>query len=314
MSHHQACFELLPNEILIEFFQYFDAQELFHAFYKLNIRLNALIQSFHHLKLVFYLNKMNNNNIINNNDIFRLFIYTLRVDSGINVNLTQFPNIRHLKLEWPSNQELQQLCSNVLPYLEKLNLVYIGNILTNTFLSSKFSYLDIFPANNGLMCLPSLRILKIRFINLSIYQTILSLCPNLYYFQLSIFTSEEFLSNIPIHDNLKRLVIRVGDVIWPWNDNLFNKYLSCVPNLEQLNIHRLFYISRITESFFNYDWFASIISTHLRTLYRFHFYLRCFPPKYLTEYDTEKILNQIKNNFIESHHDQYQSRLIIQHS
>ncbi|CAF3965599.1 unnamed protein product [Adineta steineri] len=297
MSHHQACFELLPNEILIEFFQYFDAQELFHAFYKLNIRFNALIQSFQHLKLVFYLNKMNNN-IINNNDIFRSFIYTLRVDSGINVNLTQFSNIRHLKLEWPSNQELQQLCSNVLPYLEKLNLVYI----------------DTFPTNNGLMCLPSLRILKIRCINLSIYQTILSLCPNLYYFQLSIFTSEKFLSNIPVHDNLKRLVIHVGDVIWPWNDNLFNKYLSCVPNLEQLNIHRLFYISRITESFFNYDWFASIISAHLRTLHRFHFYLRCFPPKNLTEYDTEKILNQIKSNFIKSHHDQYQSRLITQHS
>ncbi|CAF4393571.1 unnamed protein product, partial [Adineta steineri] len=134
MSHHKACFELLPNEILIEFFQYFDAQELFQAFYKLNIRFNTLIQSFHHLKLVFYLNKMITN-VINNNDI-----YTLRVDSGINVNLTQFSNIRHLKLEWPSNQELQQLCSNVLPYLEQLNLVYI----------------DIFPTNNGLMCLPSL--------------------------------------------------------------------------------------------------------------------------------------------------------------
>ncbi|CAF4369372.1 unnamed protein product, partial [Adineta steineri] len=48
MSHHQACFESLPNEILIEFFQYFDAQELFQAFYKLNIRFNTLIQSFHH--------------------------------------------------------------------------------------------------------------------------------------------------------------------------------------------------------------------------------------------------------------------------
>ncbi|CAF1179912.1 unnamed protein product [Rotaria sordida] len=273
MNNYLSQFELLPNEILIELFQYFNAQDLFQAFINLNIRFNRLIQSFHNLKLVFYL-KQSNKNLITNNHIFSLYVYTLIVDSNVDINLNQFSNIH-----------------------QELNLIYIETLSTN----------------HKSLSLPSLRILKVRFINLSIYQTILSSCPNLYYFQLSIFTSEEYLLNIQTHNKLKKLIIRISDVIWPWNDHLFNCYLSSVPNLEQFNIHRLLYISRITESFINYNWFASIISIHLQKLQHFYFYLRTSQSKYINKINTEKILNQLNETFLKVHNnDQYQSRLIIE--
>ncbi|CAF1203844.1 unnamed protein product [Rotaria sordida] len=295
MNNYLSQFELLPNEILIELFQYFNAQDLFQAFINLNIRFNRLIQSFHNLKLVFYL-KQSNKNLITNNHIFSLYVYTLIVDSNVDINLNQFSNIHRLKFEWFSTKQLQQLSTNIFPYLEELNLIYIETLSTN----------------HKSLFLPSLRILKVRFINLSIYQTILSSCPNLYYFQLSIFTSEEYLFNIQTHNKLKKLIIRISDVIWPWNDHLFNCYLSSVPNLEQFNIHRLLYISRITESFINYNWFASIISIHLQKLQHFYFYLRTSQSKYINKINTEKILNQLNETFLKVHNDQYQSRLIIE--
>ncbi|CAF2551743.1 unnamed protein product [Rotaria sp. Silwood2] len=295
MNDYVSQLELLPNEILIELFRYFNGQDLFQAFYNLNIRLNQLIQSFNNLKLVFYL-KRSNKNLINDNHIFPLCVYTLIVDSNVDVNLNQFPNVHRLKFEWFSAKELVQLCTNVLPYLEELNLVYIETLSTN----------------NASLSLPILRILKVRFINLSMYQTILSGCPNLYYFKLCIFTSEECLLNIPKHNNLKRLIIKVGDVIWPWNDHLFNCYLSCVPNLEHFNVHRLLYISRIRDSFLNYDWLISIISIHLLKLHRFYFYLRTSQPKNINKLNTEKIINQLKETFLQVHNGQCQSQLIIE--
>jgi len=45
------------------------------------------------------------------------------------------------------------------------------------------------------------------------------------------FTSEETLSNIiQIDNNLRRLTIKIVDVVWPWNNHLLNSYLLCIPN------------------------------------------------------------------------------------
>jgi hypothetical protein len=101
MIHH---FECLPNEILIDCFQ-----------------------SFHQLKLIFHLRKPVNN---------PSFVHTLIVSAGVDVNLHQFPNIRRLKLEWPTKNELEQLRPDVLPYLEELSLVYIGIVFNENFANS----------------------------------------------------------------------------------------------------------------------------------------------------------------------------------
>jgi hypothetical protein len=107
--------EILPNEILFIIFQYFNARDLFEAFYNLNSRFNQLIQSFNELQLVFQLNTSD----VQDN-IFPSYVYTLTVKPSINVNFNQFPNIRRLKIDtMPKSQPN-------LPYLEHLTLSHTG--------------------------------------------------------------------------------------------------------------------------------------------------------------------------------------------
>jgi len=94
INKNSSRLELLPNEILLLFFQYFNAQDLFQAFYNLNNRFNQLIQSFNELHLVFQMKKTDYND-----NIFSSYVYTLVIDYNIDVNLRHFPNIHHLKLD-----------------------------------------------------------------------------------------------------------------------------------------------------------------------------------------------------------------------
>ncbi|CAF4992341.1 unnamed protein product [Rotaria socialis] len=80
-----------------------------------------VLESFHNLKFVFYLTT-SNNSLISNDQIFPVY----GVDSNVDVGLNRFSNIRRLKFEWFSTTELARISANVLPYLEELNLVYIG--------------------------------------------------------------------------------------------------------------------------------------------------------------------------------------------
>jgi len=111
MSSKSLRLEQIPNEILIDIFQYFDARDLFRIFYNLNIRFNTLIKSFHHLNLIFHMEFFIDNQI-DNNYIFPFYVHTLIVGRVININLKQFSNIYCLKLECPLKRVLAQLNSN----------------------------------------------------------------------------------------------------------------------------------------------------------------------------------------------------------
>ncbi|CAF0742951.1 unnamed protein product [Adineta ricciae] len=195
------------------------------------------------------------------------------------------------------SEELHQLCATALPYLQQLTI----------------THLESFSTNDGSTCLSSLRIVKVQFINPEMYQTILSSCPNLCTFQFSMFTSEESSLVIESHNNLRRLTINVGDVIWPWNDRIFDKYFICTPHLERLSIHRLFYISRAIESFHDYDWLVTVVNKRLKQLRLLNFHLRTFPSKLGNKFQTEQLLEQVKENFTKAHHDRYESHLIFEY-
>lgn len=128
-------FEQLPNEILIDLFQYLDARDLFQIFYNLNSRLNTLIKSFHHLNLRFHMELFIDNQI-DNKHLFPFYTHTLIVGRAININLNQFSNIHCLKLECPLKRVLAQLNSNILPHLTHLSISHLGikNISNNEFL------------------------------------------------------------------------------------------------------------------------------------------------------------------------------------
>jgi len=190
--------EFLPNEILIHIFEYFDARDLFRSFYNLNIRLNKLLQSINNLSLT--LLKCNSNEI-NNYQIFASYIYTLKIDYAINIDLNYFTNIHRLILISPTSNQLKQVVFNPLPYLEHLTIgyehflysYYIPDLCEKIF-SNKFPHLTscYLLEPRILEIIPNLtesiqiRILKLDNIDIFIYKNILSLCPNLYLFQFTI--------------------------------------------------------------------------------------------------------------------------------
>ncbi|CAF4107735.1 unnamed protein product [Rotaria socialis] len=144
----------------------------------------------------------------------------------INVNLSQFSNIRCLKLECPLKKVLAQLNSNISTHLKH---VFISN---------------------------------------------LAACRKLLHLEFRIFNAVQFKLDIKSHRNLKRMTIPVVDMILPWNDQVFDNYLCCVPNSEKLVIYRSIFISKADEFLLEYDWSASKIALYLLSARRFYFYFQ----------------------------------------
>ena len=113
--------ECLPNEILICIFQYFDARDLFRAFYNLNLRFNELLRSLNYLCLT--LLKFDSNDI-KDCDTYAPYIYTLIIDHAVNIDLNDFLNIHRLTLLSPTSNQLKQVVSTTLPCLEHLSVGY----------------------------------------------------------------------------------------------------------------------------------------------------------------------------------------------
>jgi hypothetical protein len=307
--------EYLPNEILMYIFQYFDARDLFRAFYNLNIRLNKLLQSLTYLS--FTLLKSNSNDY----DLFAPYIYTLTIDYAVNIDLNHFRNLHRLTLLSPTSNQLKQIVFTSLPYLEHLSIGYehflyshyipdlCQKIFSNDFPQLKSCYLfeprilEILP---HLTPSTQLRILKMDNIDLLTYKDILSLCPNLYLFQFTMLNQHEEVYQITPHLNLKRMIIKFQSLVKSISDCAMNHYLSYVPNLEQLNIHEINFDVNILE-YLNSNWFAKLIHNQLSLLIRLKYYLQIYGIKQ----NHEEMMNCIKRNFVSVHKDRYQSRLVV---
>lgn len=160
-------------------------------------------------------------------------------------------------------------------------------------------------------CLTSLESLKVSRITSIVYKTILEVCPNLIDLQLSMFSSDILKSNLEKHLNLKRLTIDIADMIWPWDDGVFDSYLSYVPNLEKFTVYRSIFTLQLSRFPLEYDWLASKIQLYLSSIRQFKFFFNIIQGQLLTEINTENILYQIKEMFRKKHNKQYQSELKI---
>ncbi len=306
MNNNFFQLESLPNEILIDIFQFFHPRHLFQSLYTLNTRFNILIQSLNHLTLTLSTNHYNE-------DDFLPYIRILIINRAIDINLHPFIQVRCLILRYPTDKLLAQLNLNILPQLEHLsiNSMHISvlnriptlcdKIFSNGFSKLKSCYLfewETITKGQGWTILPSLNILKVGNIDLFVYKAILSSCPNLYFLQLATLISNNTPFHILPHRNLKRMTIRTTALVQPWNDEDIDSCLSYVPNLEYLCVHK-------TNMFFKrrYDWLASIIACRLPSLRQFKFYFHIFDAM---ESDIE-----IEENFKIAHPKHYQSRFII---
>jgi hypothetical protein len=314
-------FEYLPNEILIEIFQYFDARDLFRAFYNLNSHLNILLQSLNNLCFTLLISNPNDQN---DYEIFSTYIHTLILDYRANINLNRFINLYRLKLIVPTYEQLKRLEYGNFPYLEYLSIGYRNNhfslympMIYEKNFSNGFPNLkscDLFeprviPEILASKQLSSLYILKIEGIRILTYEIILSLCPNLYFLQFAVINSSEKKCRIKSHENLKQMIIKYVDFLDVLSDGDINLYLSYVPNLEYLILHRDNADADI-EKYLNYQWLGLLIDRYLPSLQRFKCYFHVFQAKHLIDYDKENILNRIKENFQRLHNHRYQSKFI----
>lgn len=318
MNNECSRLELLPNEILLYIFQYFDARDLFQAFYNLNLRFNALLKSLNYLSLTLLKYDSNDKNKYS---ICAPYIYTLKMDYGIIIDLNSFTNIHRLILISPTSNQLQQILYHSLPYLEHLTIGYehflfssyisdiCEKIFSNTFPHLKSCYLfeprilEILP---NLSQSSQILILKLDNIDIIIYKTILSLCPNLEYFQFTILNQHEQFYEIQPHLKLKKLKIKFQNLMNKFSDNIIKSYLSCIPNLQKLYIYEINFDVNIKD-YLNSTWFTLLIHQYLLLLQQYKYYLYIYGSKE----NNENIINDIKSHFKSSQKNLYQSQLSV---
>jgi hypothetical protein len=320
MTNKPFRFELLPNEILIILFEYFVGRDLFRSFFNLNIRLNNLLRSLNHLSHI-----ISKNDEIKN-EIFICYIRNLIIEDAMNIDLTRFRNIRCLILIDATYEQIKQLDNDIFPCLKHLSIRNLhlsrSNDLSdicNKIFSQDLSHLQscyllnktIISRTQQWIEMSSLRILEVGFINLFVYKSILSSCPNLYSLKLITFIETEIPSQLKSHLNIRRLILKNDYFFQSWDNRIIKTYLSCLPNLEQLRMYRHIFSSNIKNRLMNYDWCASLINSYLPSLRRFNFHLHVIQ---LGNIDLDKIVHQLIQNFHCAHNGRHQSSFVIGHS
>ena len=316
-------FEDLPNELILNVFQYFDAGELLRIFYDLNTRLNDLIKSIHNLSLIISEENYHEFHILSS------YLSTLKIDGYLELNLFAFNAIRNLILINPTDQLLTQFGIYPFAELEYLSVNCVGpssqiSFLYQLIFSNYFPRLEFY---SNLSCetiqsignwtgSPHLRKLKLGYIKVSVIQTILSLCPNLYHLECGIIIPSDLSTRIKRHLKLKHLILKTSYRTLAKNENLpvLEDLFSCLPNLEKLSFHRRDNISIIRRSFLKYHWLSSIISLYFPLLRKFDFYFHLFRLRnghIVIGPCLQIILEEMKENFQKIHSNRYQARLII---
>ncbi|CAF3919871.1 unnamed protein product [Rotaria magnacalcarata] len=322
MSHTIKQLEDLPNEILTEIFEYIDATNLFRIFSNLNGRLNKILKSLHTLHLS--LTTTDSHQIGAYNRIAP-HIKILCIYGLAQLNLKYFTNIRRLILIQASDELVEQLQVIRLKSLEHLTII-LDNRQEEDRLAYFWNRIFIYdyPAlvscclykiilkwtNSQWRIMPSLSILKIGDIDLLIYESILSSCPNLYFFKFTRLTSKYQSKTIRQHLNLKKLVIVMPRFEDLSHDCHSYKYFSYVPKLEQLIVHRTNESKSISEAYFKFDWYITSINQYLPSLSRFVYYFHILKSDRLVNATTQNRFEQIQANFNLTHR-LYQRRLIL---
>lgn len=321
MCNKSSQLELLPNEILNEIFHYFDATDLFRAFFNLNIRFNSLLQSLNNLCFTVYISNPDKFEYYSK---FSFYTTTLRLGCKPLINFHDFPNIRRMKFIYPTSQQLKQLRINNYPYLEYLSIDDIDflfldedmcdlteKIFSNGFPNLKFTKFPVFTfnfSNFNFTQLPELRSLTIDSIDFSVFQIILSICPNLNFFRFTIYRPHRQPTSLQFHSNLKQMIIEIGPCVFITDDSTIDDYLQCVPNLEELTIHRKEQHLNI-ETYLNYQWFALSVDRYLPFLRQFKFYLHYIFYAKSSVNNEEKLRNDFDKKFHQIHNNRYKSRL-----
>lgn len=263
-------FELLPDEILIEIFEYLPIVDLYNGFVNLNFRFNLLLRDVH-LGIIF--DQSIDDNFINAVNYFSKEIVYIHLEYNPWINFKCFSNLRSLIIYLPTTNQIQSINNQLMPKLTRLWIGIINqfdeqilyeNLFGKNHLSNiRFCYLFQinFHSNYSSSQISSnLRTLSITNIKSQDFILILALLPNLY--QLSIGIDQSipltFDSNIS-HRNLRKIKIEFLENICQLND--FNVLISFVPLIEQCT---LFFVNLISRK--DYQILQNIILKQLTNL------------------------------------------------
>jgi hypothetical protein len=232
--------EQLPNELFFDLFTYLDVQHLYNTFWGLNSRLNHLFQSYQNLSLTFD-EKTDQLSMKS----YAPYIVQLIIDTSINCDFSQFPNLRTLILCDGNSKHLKQIQPTMLPNLTHLSFL-LGSEFTPSSKLVRDAFSNKFPflrhVNLGLIddvvtisswsTSPSLRFVSIRSSNSLIVSAVLGSCPNLDHLQLHIFNNSHI--NIPSFSSYNHPLRRF--TLWSHSIELtFNNIdilLTYIPNVQ----------------------------------------------------------------------------------
>ncbi|CAF4148536.1 unnamed protein product, partial [Adineta steineri] len=203
-------FELLPNEILLDYFGYFNALDLFYAYDGLNYRLNKLIRTLPlHLNFQ-YANKSK-------------FDTDFQIEAFLSFfSLNQFTNLRSLSITEINSTHNTKI---------KLMLPSISKLQTLSIISSDFPF-------NTINEILFIKILTISYCFLNELYQLLQHMPILKYLNIQCLNDDGYLygtnrsNNTPCAIHLKEMII--GDLQSTFMN--FKIFVKQIPNLQILTI------------------------------------------------------------------------------
>ena len=302
-------FEDLPNELLIEIFQSIDARNLFESFSNLNRRFNALLRSLN--KLIFIIRPGQEQH----ENIDHAQIETLIVHSNANLKLSSYPRLRHLILIDSKDKQISEAMKDARS-VEKIALIsprcfyttlnFHEMIFSNGFPRLKSCHLtSVYLPSMEIRQVswkqsPSIRSLKISSRDPSIHLAVLSACPNLRYFDLTIRQLDHPLVEIDTHFHLRKLRLRFEDGQWPIDQSIFKKFFIVIPYITDLYVHRFACLPELFNELIEFNWLGPIIHQQLQHLQRFYFYV------HLVSTDENRyafLIDQMQTNFRQIYSD-----------
>jgi len=243
----RSTLEVLPNELLLDIFEYLPVQDLYKTFSGLNSRLTNIINSFQ----AFHFEQRQSKNI--DDSAFAHRITTLIIRHSDPINLSLYPNLQALKLEWPSQQQCNQAI-----YQSQLKHLYIGHafhegdteqlikhVFANGFPQLRSCHMENLQQHSSIIngyatILPTLSSIKIFTIHTQDLIRLLLLCPNLSRLSIKFFANATvdlnyFKQLLPIpHENLHTLIF---DSVDQMSIETIDSLLTFVPNLTYLSIN-----------------------------------------------------------------------------
>jgi len=242
-------FELLPDEILIEIFEYLPLTDLYSAFVNLNFRLNFLLRQ-SQIGFYLYQNESVNGNLLRSLFYFQKQLRFLHIDHNPLINLQIFSNLKSLTIYLPTKDQLLQINNRILPNLNRLSLGMIHRNDRNLILKSlfgenkllklKYCYFYEIDFNETIHSYEysyNITNLSIKHVEMKDFLCLLSLLPNVCQFDVSItdlcLKSFQNLTKFS-HRNLRILKMEFVDKLSGLNH--LSDLISFVPFVEQLTL------------------------------------------------------------------------------